>query len=181
MMGMATAPTLAGGCAGGVTPEDPAAKRLKVATEPRPDPSQIIGQFKGTIKSFDVKNGFGFIESQGLKDAGYPNDVFLHRNQVGDCQPGMELTFTAYKNKKGQPQAIDLVPVAQPGAVQGAPGAPAVVPAQAMMQPVPGQPGQGLLGMQAAQPVQLPVQGVQGAQGIQGGAPGIQALQGLQT
>merc|ERR1719491_2725580 len=112
-------------CLGG---DDPAAKRLKVATpEPRPEASQIIGQFKGTTKSFDTKNGFGFIESQGLKDAGYPNDVFLHRNQVGDCQPGMELTFTAYRNKKGQPQAIDLVPVAKPGAVQGAPGGQAAI------------------------------------------------------
>merc|ERR1719203_1635419 len=108
------------GCMAG---DDQAAKRMKMAQpEPRPDPSQIIGQFKGVIKSFNVKNGFGFIESQGLKDAGYPNDVFLHRNQVGECQPGMEVTFTAYLNKKGQPQSIDLVPV-KPGAEQAQPQA----------------------------------------------------------
>lgn len=146
-------------CLGG---DDPAAKRLKGATpEPRPEASQIIGQFKGTIKSFDTKNGFGFIASQGLKDAGYANDVFLHRNQTGDCQPGMEVSFTAYLNKKGQPQSIDLVPVAKPGAQAG--------------------------DTQGAQPVQVqgaqPAQGIQGAQAVHGlqGLQGVQAVQGLQA
>jgi len=117
-MGMMGGCAMAGGgmgSKGGGKGLEPDAKRPRPAgTEPRPDVAQIIGSYRGVIKIFNSKNGFGFIESAGLKEAGYPNDVFLHRNQVGDCQVGQQVMFTAYLNKKGQPQSMDLQ-ILQPG------------------------------------------------------------------
>merc|ERR1712176_1500462 len=87
------------------------AKRQKVlSADAKPDVQQVLGQFLGIIKSFNSKNGFGFISCEALQQQGYTNDVYLHHNQVGGFQPGQTIMFTAYLNKKGQPQAMDLQP-----------------------------------------------------------------------
>jgi len=73
----------------------------------KPDEQGELGQFTGPIKSFNQKNGYGFIDCAELKAQGY-NDVFLHHQQLGDHKVGEQVTFTAYVNSKGQPQAKDL-------------------------------------------------------------------------
>lgn len=72
-------------------------------------PSQVIGTFIGTIKSFNPKSGFGFIVSADLKAAGHDKDVFLMHQQMEDFEVGAQVQFTAFLNNKGSPQAKDLV------------------------------------------------------------------------
>lgn len=88
-------------------------KGPKVLSEnAKPDVQQVLGQFVGVIKTFNSKNGFGFIECPQLKEQGFDRDVYLHHAQIGSFQPGMQVTFTAYLNKRGQPQSMDLAPIA---------------------------------------------------------------------
>jgi len=77
----------------------------------RPDVQQVLGQFVGTIKSFNAKNGFGFIECEALMQQGRSRDVYLHHLQLGGFHANDTVIFTAYLNKKGQAQAMDLLPV----------------------------------------------------------------------
>jgi len=72
------------------------------------DSQEELGQFDGTIKSFNPKSGYGFINCPGLQALGCTNDVFLHHQQLGDFEVGAQISFTAYMNFKGQPQAKDL-------------------------------------------------------------------------
>merc|ERR1712232_1536704 len=65
---------------------------------PRPDDSQIIGQFEGVIKNFNPSSGFGFVESAGVKEKGYPNDVFLHGAHVSGFEVGARVRFTCFLN-----------------------------------------------------------------------------------
>ncbi|CAE7938730.1 unnamed protein product [Symbiodinium necroappetens] len=74
----------------------------------QPDVQQVLGAYIGQIKSFNATHGFGFIVCEGLQQQGFMQDVYLHHNQIGECQPGQMVSFTAYLNKKGQPQAMDL-------------------------------------------------------------------------
>jgi len=89
----------------------PQAKALQLAPPTRGvDDQDIIGTFPGVIKSFSrTEKGYGFIECPALKEQGY-NDVFLHREQLGPFDVGSEVAFTAFLNRKGQPQARDLKP-----------------------------------------------------------------------
>merc|ERR1712194_298759 len=80
------------------------------------DPSQVIGTFIGTIKSFNPKSGFGFIVSADLKAAGHDKDVFLMHQQMEDFEVGAQVQFTAFLNNKGSPQAKDLVDPLSEGA-----------------------------------------------------------------
>mmetsp|Transcript_29308 Transcript_29308/g.93496 ORF Transcript_29308/g.93496 Transcript_29308/m.93496 type:complete len:297 (+) Transcript_29308:89-979(+) len=77
----------------------------------RPDEQQEVGQFAGTIKSFNPRSGYGFIACADLQQQGFTNDVFLHHQQMGDFAVGNEVVFTCYLNSKGQPQAKDLMSV----------------------------------------------------------------------
>lgn len=79
----------------------------------KPDEVATLGQFAGVIKSFNNKNGygFGFIQSDGMKALGYTNDVYLHHLQMNGCEVMQEVSFVAYLNKKGQPQARDVMPI----------------------------------------------------------------------
>merc|ERR1719150_744861 len=87
------------------------AKRPKVlSADAKPDVQQVLGQFQGVIKSFNPKNGFGFIRCEALQAQGYTNDVYLHHTQIGEFGPGSQVMFTAYLNKKGQPQSMELKP-----------------------------------------------------------------------
>jgi len=72
---------------------------------------KLKAEQKGTIKSFNVDNGYGFIASPDLQAMGFTNDVFLHHQQRGEAKVGDEVIFTVFLNNKGQPQARDLVQI----------------------------------------------------------------------
>merc|ERR1712190_496198 len=72
-----------------------------------PDVQQELGQFTGTIKSFNQKNGYGFITCPDLNSQGF-QDVFLHHAQLNGFEVGSTVQFTAFINKKGSVQAMDL-------------------------------------------------------------------------
>lgn len=67
-----------------------------------------LGFFNGMLKSFNQSKGFGFITSLGLQQQGFSGDIFVNTAHIGGCQVGMHVTFTAFINKKGQPQAKDV-------------------------------------------------------------------------
>jgi len=77
----------------------------------KPNVVEVVGEFQGTIKSFNPKNGYGFIECPDLKEVGCPNDVFLHHQQLNGFEMGSQIQFTCYMNRNGQPQAKDLCAV----------------------------------------------------------------------
>jgi len=88
---------------GGAKPGNPAG----------PDVAQELGTFIGVIKSFNEKNGYGFIMSQDCQAAtGRPEDVFVHHAQAGGCTVGGQVQFTAFLNTKGKLQGKDCVPLA---------------------------------------------------------------------
>jgi len=87
-----------------------------------------LGQFSGSIRSFNEKNGFGFIECTPLRRQGYDKDVFLHQSQRGGLAVGTEVTFVAYLNTSGQLRARAVQPSGTAG-LPGPPGAPPPVPA----------------------------------------------------
>eukprot|EP00913_Durusdinium_trenchii_P002407 g2223.t1 len=65
------------------------------------------GRFRGRIKSFNAKQGFGFIENPEAY-AMFGRDVFLHKAQIGNLKVGMEVTYGVEMNKFGMPQAREL-------------------------------------------------------------------------
>lgn len=65
-------------------------------------------RFRGRIKSFNAKQGFGFIENHDAY-AIFGRDVFLHKAQIGNLKVGTEVTYGVEMNKQGMPQARDLV------------------------------------------------------------------------
>lgn len=71
------------------------------------DEQVILGNFIGTIKSFNDISGYGFIDCPDLKAKGY-QDVFLHQSQRRTFAVGNMVQFTSYLNSKGQPQSKDL-------------------------------------------------------------------------
>eukprot|EP00931_Biecheleriopsis_adriatica_P103581 TRINITY_DN78396_c0_g1_i1.p1 TRINITY_DN78396_c0_g1~~TRINITY_DN78396_c0_g1_i1.p1 ORF type:complete len:320 (+),score=65.14 TRINITY_DN78396_c0_g1_i1:97-960(+) len=93
--------------AGGKGKGDDGKGKAGLTGDSKPDVQQILGQYVGQIKSFNGKNGFGFIFCEALQKQGYTQDVYLHHNQIGEFQPGQMVSFTAYLNKKGQPQSMD--------------------------------------------------------------------------
>merc|ERR1719436_1418064 len=67
----------------------------------------VLGEFVGTIKSFNENKCYGFIECDDIKAQGY-QDVFLHGDQKRAYQVGHKVKFTAFLTKDGKPQAKDL-------------------------------------------------------------------------
>jgi len=68
----------------------------------------VAGQrFQGRIKSFNAKQGFGFIECPEAH-AIFGRDIFLHKMQIGDLKVHAEVMFSVETNKTGMPQARDL-------------------------------------------------------------------------
>mmetsp|Transcript_37192 Transcript_37192/g.104963 ORF Transcript_37192/g.104963 Transcript_37192/m.104963 type:complete len:483 (-) Transcript_37192:83-1531(-) len=65
------------------------------------------GRLTGTVKSFDVDRGYGFISSPEVKKR-YDRDVFLHSKQIKQFQMGDHVTFSLRINGQGNPQAYDL-------------------------------------------------------------------------
>jgi cold shock CspA family protein len=68
-----------------------------------------LGQWNGTIKSFDPKQGCGFIQCPDLQAQGYASDVFLSHQELGQFEIGAQVSFTAFLNGTGQPEARQLV------------------------------------------------------------------------
>jgi cold shock CspA family protein len=66
-----------------------------------------LGEFTGTIKSFNDMKYWGFIECPDIAASGY-GDVFLHGDMKKSYQQGQTVKFTCVINKDGKPVAIDL-------------------------------------------------------------------------
>merc|ERR1719336_3441795 len=75
------------------------------------------GYYRGTLKSFSLENGFGFIHNDELRSK-YGADVFLHKTQYVDYQskwggtlyPHSPVCFRLELGNQGKPQARDLMP-----------------------------------------------------------------------
>jgi len=65
------------------------------------------GRYQGRIKTFNSKQGFGFIDCLPASDK-FGRDVFVHKAQMGDVPVGGEVTFEVRTNKDGHPQARDV-------------------------------------------------------------------------
>merc|ERR1719199_619187 len=65
-------------------------------------------RYCGRIKSFNPKQGFGFIECAEAH-ARFHRDVFLHKAQIGDLKVGAEVSFCVEQNKQGMPQARSVM------------------------------------------------------------------------
>lgn len=74
---------------------------------PTPGAGAMTGRYQGRIKSFNAKQGFGFIECPEVHQM-YGRDVFLHKAQIGDFKVGTEVIFNIEPNKQGMPQARDI-------------------------------------------------------------------------
>lgn len=85
-----------------------AVKRKQAVISGKADEQHDLGEHVGFVKSFNAKNGYGFIECDALKEQGFQNDVFLHHLQLGSFDVGSVVRFSAYLNSKGQPQAKEL-------------------------------------------------------------------------
>merc|ERR1740123_2206730 len=70
-------------------------------------PGVPTGRFQGRIKSFNAKQGFGFIECPEAH-AVFGRDIFLHKMQIGDLKVHADVAFSVETNKAGMPQARDL-------------------------------------------------------------------------
>lgn len=117
-----------------------------------------IGDFIGTIKSYNSDKGFGFIVSPVLRAQGYDTDVFLPPDTIGSFAVGSSVAFTAFK-KDGRIRCRDLTDasgmpggpvgnvVLPPGGMLPPPGGmlPPMLPPPAGMLPPPpgGMPGGG--------------------------------------
>lgn len=66
-------------------------------------------RFSGTVKSFNAKNGFGFIQCDAAHQQ-HGCDVFLHGDQMGKdfAEVGTAVSFAILLNKEGKPQAFDV-------------------------------------------------------------------------
>merc|ERR1719411_2207928 len=70
-------------------------------------PASPGGRYRGRIKSFNAKQGFGFIECPEAHTI-FGRDVFLHKAQIGDLKVGTQVIYTVEMNKQGMPQAREL-------------------------------------------------------------------------
>lgn len=71
-------------------------------------------RYTGTIKSFSVEKGFGFIECKDLHKM-YGRDTWVHHAQILSYAPGDIVEFTMSLNKDGNPQAGDLTDGSEAG------------------------------------------------------------------
>merc|ERR1719191_844986 len=63
----------------------------------------VLGEYVGSIKSFNDRSGYGFIDSDDIKSMGY-QDVFLHGDMKKGYEIGQKVKFTAFLTAKGQVQ-----------------------------------------------------------------------------
>lgn len=74
---------------------------------PAPGGGDTPGRYYGRIKSFNTKNGFGFIDCPAANTK-YKRDVFVHKKWMSDLQVGEDISFLIETNKEGMPQARDV-------------------------------------------------------------------------
>merc|ERR1712062_793081 len=85
----------------------PQAVDLQVGVELEDDVGPEEGMLTGTIKSFDIDHGYGFISCLEAKER-YNRDVFVHSTQIKDFTVGAHVAFVVRINKQGNPQAWAL-------------------------------------------------------------------------
>eukprot|EP00929_Paragymnodinium_shiwhaense_P002710 TRINITY_DN1029_c0_g2_i1.p1 TRINITY_DN1029_c0_g2~~TRINITY_DN1029_c0_g2_i1.p1 ORF type:complete len:140 (-),score=59.21 TRINITY_DN1029_c0_g2_i1:226-645(-) len=71
------------------------------------DSGGILGEYVGTVKSFNARTGYGFIESPDIQAMGY-RDVFMHGDMRKEFDTGDKVKFTAFLTSKGELQCKDL-------------------------------------------------------------------------
>jgi cold shock CspA family protein len=74
----------------------------------RPEPTGKA--FSGTVKSRSA--GYGFIECMEVR-AEYNSDVYTHISELKSHQPGETVYFELALNTRGQPQALNVVAMAE--------------------------------------------------------------------
>ena len=79
--------------------------------EQGPPPTAPPGVYRGNFKSFNPKQGYGFIACQELSDQ-YNADVFVHKNVYQRVYPPLNpneaVEFQIHVNKEGKPQASNI-------------------------------------------------------------------------
>mmetsp|Transcript_69746 Transcript_69746/g.199896 ORF Transcript_69746/g.199896 Transcript_69746/m.199896 type:complete len:212 (-) Transcript_69746:164-799(-) len=66
-----------------------------------------LGNFSGVVKSYNEKNGYGFIDCAEVKQE-HGSDVFLHSSDKGSFNVGDHVAFSCFVNTMGKPQAREL-------------------------------------------------------------------------
>eukprot|EP00928_Gymnodinium_smaydae_P051360 TRINITY_DN348_c0_g2_i10.p2 TRINITY_DN348_c0_g2~~TRINITY_DN348_c0_g2_i10.p2 ORF type:complete len:195 (-),score=61.83 TRINITY_DN348_c0_g2_i10:1-585(-) len=66
-----------------------------------------LGEFIGTIKSFSLRNNYGFIECPDIAAKGF-GDIFLHGDHKKGYKPGQTVKFSCVVSKEGKAVALDL-------------------------------------------------------------------------
>lgn len=70
--------------------------------------------FTGTIKSFNVEKGWGFITSEETTNL-FGKDLFLHKRELGSLDPppnaGDQVQFSVQLSDKGRPEAARVFPL----------------------------------------------------------------------
>lgn len=99
----------------------PQAREAKLEVEKSEQAEEETGQkgsdalgkvFKGTVKSFNISRGFGFLTCRDLIGTPYAGrDIYVSQAQVPGNRPlstGLEVDFVLSVNQQGQPQGKDL-------------------------------------------------------------------------
>jgi len=71
-------------------------------------------RYEGVVISVLREKGFGFIRCPDLKAAFPNNDVFLHRNQMGNLKQGDAVSFQCFFNRSNKPQATEIQQIPMP-------------------------------------------------------------------
>lgn len=102
--------------------EDSAAKRMNSAL---PKPTSLVPRYRGTVKSFGTKSGYGFIISDVCEEdiVFFNNDCEWQALNSDALEKGNEVQFNLIESKHGKPQAIQVGRVRG----QGTNGQPVVV------------------------------------------------------
>lgn len=69
---------------------------------------------KGTIKTINQAQGYGFISSPEI-GAVFGCDVFAHIKQIGNLQTGTPVSFAIMLSRDNKPQAFDVEELTSPG------------------------------------------------------------------
>uniref|UniRef100_A0A7S0ZPV5 CSD domain-containing protein n=1 Tax=Noctiluca scintillans TaxID=2966 RepID=A0A7S0ZPV5_NOCSC len=106
-------------------------------------------RYEGVVISVLREKGFGFIRCPDLKAAFPNNDVFLHRNQMGNLKQGDAVSFQCFFNRSNKPQATEIQQIPMPPELS-------VLLAESQTRSAPGQFHQ-----EAATPLEGPPQEVE--------------------
>jgi len=68
-------------------------------------------RFAGRVLCFDPEKNFGFISCSELREV-FAKDMWVHKEQLHGFLIDQLVTFTVVINKRGHPQAVDLVSLA---------------------------------------------------------------------